>query len=276
VVSRNRSDDIRKMAEERAVDQRPQHLERWTRRTVRWIRERVGEAGARGTVLGLSGGLDSAVAAELCRRAFPEDSLAIIMPCHSLEEDSRDARYVGDVLGVDYETIVLDDIFDTMTRILPSGGEEEEMLARANLKPRLRMATLYYVANLRNYLVVGTGNRAELHLGYFTKYGDGAADMLPLGRLTKAQVLKVAEYLGVPDRILERSPSAGLWPGQTDEGELGFTYEQIDAHLLRGSANPEVAGEIRRLHEQTEHKRTPPPIPSFTLGEGAVDVCVDP
>ncbi|MFO7941801.1 MAG: NAD(+) synthase [Bacillota bacterium] len=251
-------------------------MEKWTRRTVEWIREQVEGAGAEGTVIGLSGGLDSAVVGELCRRAFPESSLAIIMPCYSLDDDSNDARFVAEEMGMDYATVVLDDTFDSMIEVLPEGDEEREKLARANLKPRLRMTALYYVANLRNYLVVGTGNRAEIHLGYFTKYGDGASDIRPLGRLTKAQVFKVAEYLQIPQRVIDRPPSAGLWPGQTDEGELGFTYEEIDAHLLRGSASPEVTERIRQMHERTEHKRTAPPVPPFTLGEGAVPVNVDP
>ncbi len=275
-MSRNPSEEIRRKAEERAVDQRPRHLERWTRRTVKWIGEQVRGAGCEGTVYGLSGGLDSAVAGELCRRAFPESSLGVIMPCHSLVEDAEDARYVAREMGIDHTMIVLDSSFDAMQQALPrSDDPEREELARANLKPRLRMATLYYLAALENRLVVGTGNRAEIHLGYFTKYGDGASDLLPLGRLTKAQVFKVAEYLGVPQRIIDRPPSAGLWPGQTDEGELGFTYEEIDAHLLRGSSSPEVAERIAEMHRKTEHKRTMPPMPPFTLGEGAVPVCVE-
>ncbi|MFP4200668.1 MAG: NAD(+) synthase [Bacillota bacterium] len=275
-MSKSQSDEIRKKAEQRAIGQRSLHLEKWTRRTVSWIKEQVESAGARGTVIGLSGGLDSAVVGELCRRAFPKTSLAVVMPCHSPDEDSRDARSLAEEMGMECTSISLDETFDAMIEVLPEGDPEREGLARANLKPRLRMATLYYIANLHNYLVVGTGNRAEIHLGYFTKYGDGASDIRPLGRLTKAQVCKVAEYLGIPQRIIDRPPSAGLWPGQTDEGELGFTYEEIDAHLLRGSASPEVAERITRMHEMTEHKRTAPPLPPFTLGEGAVPVKVDP
>src|SRR5690606_5628013 len=107
-------------------------------------------------------------------------------------------------------------------------------MAVANLKPRLRMTTVYYVANTRNYLVAGTGNRSELTIGYFTKYGDGGVDLLPIGRLLKAEVRELARELGIPERIITKAPSAGLWAGQTDEGEMGFTYAELERYLSEG------------------------------------------
>jgi NAD+ synthase len=133
----------------------------------------------------------------------------------------------------------------------------------ANVKPRLRMATLYFIANTLNYLVAGTGNRSELSIGYFTKYGDGGVDMLPIGRLVKSEVRALASELGVPEPIIEKPPSAGLWAGQTDEGEMGFTYEDLERYLNEGSAGvaAPIADTITRLARASEHKRSLPPMP---------------
>ncbi len=275
-MNKKGSEHIRRRAEEDAEEKAERRLRRWTDRTVKWIRAKVSEAGCTGVVIGLSGGLDSAVVAALCQRAFPEEARAVFLPVHSLEADRNDAEKVAKILGIKFDVIALDDVFDQFLEVLPPADEASEQLAKANLKPRLRMAALYYVAAVHNSLVVGTGNRAEIYLGYFTKYGDGATDIMPLARLTKAQVVRVGQYLGIPDEVINRSPSAGLWPGQTDEDELGISYNQIDAFLLRGAATTEVADKIRSLHKKTEHKRHPPPLPPFTLSEGAVSVEMDP
>nr|MCU0256832.1 NAD(+) synthase [Vicinamibacterales bacterium] len=135
-------------------------------------------------------------------------------------------------------------------------------LAQANLKPRLRMTTLYYVANRLNYLVAGTGNRTEIAIGYYTKYGDGGVDLLPLGALVKSEVRALARELGVPAPIIEKPPSAGLWIGQTDEGEMGFTYAELEDYLLRGpdAVAPATVMKIERLVRASEHKRHLPPV----------------
>jgi NAD+ synthase len=136
--------------------------------------------------------------------------------------------------------------------------EPVEAMARANVKPRLRMLSLYYYANLLGYLVLGTGNKAELTMGYFTKFGDGGADALPLGDLVKAEVRELARLLGVPREVVERAPSAGLWAGQTDEVELGLSYEQLDRFLLTGSSgDPAADAEIRRREAASRHKVQP-------------------
>ena len=133
----------------------------------------------------------------------------------------------------------------------------------ANVKPRLRMASLYFLANSLNYLVAGTGNRSELTLGYFTKYGDGGVDLLPIGMLLKSQVRVLARELGVPPRIVEKAPSAGLWLGQTDEHEMGFSYDDLERYLITGteSVAPATAIRIERLVRASDHKRTLPPMP---------------
>jgi len=192
-----------------------------------WIAARVKEAGLRGAVLGLSGGVDSAVTAALCKMALGERVLGLIMPCGSDRADEEDATYVAAKLGVATATVRLDGPFRALVEELdvPAG------LACANLKPRLRMAVLYYYANSTSYMVVGTGNKTELAIGYFTKYGDGGVDILPLGDLYKTQVWALAREICIPGRIVEKPPSAGLWEGQTDEGEMGIAYEDLDRVL---------------------------------------------
>jgi NAD+ synthase len=165
-------------------------------------------------------------------------------------------------LDVPVRVMDLAPAYDALLSALGSPARDEERLrlARANLKPRLRMAALYYHANALNYLVVGTGNRSELELGYFTKYGDGGVDLLPLGGLVKGQVRELARFLGVPEPIVTRPPTAGLWEGQTDEGELGLTYEQIDRYLTGGPVPEEVRRRIEALGRASAHKRALPPV----------------
>lgn len=228
----------------------------------RWIRERVEKAGAEGIVVGLSGGVDSAVVAGLARRAVGENVLGVLMPCHSQPVDAEYARLVAEALDIKSTTVELGPVYDALVAALPEGPA----LAQANLKPRLRMATLYYIANTRNYLVAGTGNKAELMVGYFTKHGDSGVDMLPLGDLYKWQVWELAREIGVPQPIIDRPPTAGLWPGQTDEGEMGITYAALDAilaALAKGrepDADPENVEKIRRMIAASAHKRALPPI----------------
>ena len=136
-------------------------------------------------------------------------------------------------------------------------------LPLANLKPRLRMSALYFIANSLNYLVAGTGNRSELTIGYFTKHGDGAADLLPIGRLLKSEVRLLATDLEIPQSIIDKPPSAGLWVGQTDEDEMGFTYSDLERYLVDGpgAVAPALAMRIERLIRVTEHKRAQSLIP---------------
>jgi NAD+ synthase len=228
-----------------------------------WIGEQVRAAGVAGTVVGLSGGIDSAVVAGLCARAVgPRNTLGVIMPSHSDPADVQDAALVGRTFKVDYRVADLTEAFDLFKRLLPPGTQ----LSDANLKPRLRMLTLYYYANAMNRLVVGTGNRSELSVGYFTKFGDGGVDILPLGNLYKSQVRELARELGVPDKIIDRAPSAGLWAGQTDEEEMGITYETLDATLQAIAAGdtsavePATLERVQRMISASEHKRRPAPI----------------
>jgi NAD+ synthase len=227
-----------------------------------WIASQVRASGGRGVVFGLSGGLDSAVVAGLAVRAFPDDCLGVIMPCHSDPADAADAALAAAALGVPTATVDLSPAYDALMAALAVAAPQAagDRLVAANLKPRLRMATLYAFANLRGYRVLGTGNRCELTIGYFTKHGDGAADLLPLGSLVKGEVRALGRHLGVPERILAKTPSAGLWVGQTDEGEMGLTYEDLDRYLLTGEAAPAVKARVEALRAASEHKRRLPPV----------------
>ena len=230
-----------------------------------WIKARVVGARSEGVVFGLSGGVDSAVVGALCRRAFPDSCLGLVMPCHSVASDVDDARLAARELGIPTEIVELDGVLDAFLRVLPQidGDSHAKKLAVANIKPRLRMTTLYYFANLRGYLVVGTGNRSEAAMGYCTKYGDAGVDILPLGNLLKSQVRDLARHLGVPERIIAKPPSAGLWEGQTDEEEMGLAYEELDCYLATGEASDEIRRRVDSQSRATAHKLTPPPIPDF-------------
>jgi NAD+ synthase len=238
-------------------------MEELARKLTSWIGEQVKAADAKGVVLGISGGLDSSAVAVLCKKALPQNTLGVLMPCYSSEIDLSHARLVAQKFDIATTTVTLDSVFDAVKKALPSAGfdAETEKLAQANLKPRLRMLTLYYLANRLGYLVVGSGNRSELEVGYFTKYGDGGVDILPLGNLLKSEVRELARYLGIPEEIISKPPSAGLWPGQTDEGELGISYEELDRYLMSGEASAEVKQRIEALSRSAAHKRCPPPSP---------------
>jgi NAD+ synthase len=230
---------------------------------ILWIRETVLAAGCKGVVLGMSGGIDSSVAAVLCKRAFPEATLGVIMPCHSCDIDREHAELVAAKFYIPVKIVVLDEVFNSLINALPDVGYNAptRKLAENNIKPRLRMVTLYYLANRLNYLLVGSSNRSELSVGYFTKHGDGGSDLIPLGNLIKRQVRELAEYLDIPRAIIDKPPSAGLWDGQTDEAELGLTYDELDRYLITGKAKPKIKEKIDFKIRRSTHKRCLPPVP---------------
>ncbi len=232
-------------------------------RLTEWIREKTVAAGCEGVVVGISGGIDSAVVAGLAVRAFPGSTLGVIMPCESLSEDIEHGHLVAQKYGFELKVIDLSPIYKAFVEILGEGNGPRSGLARANIKPRLRMITLYYYAQERNYLVLGTGNKSELTIGYFTKYGDGGVDLEPIGGLVKSQVRELARYLEVPEVIINKPPSAGLWAGQTDEDEMGLSYEELDRYILSGEASERARNKIERLARINQHKLQPPPIGIF-------------
>lgn len=236
-------------------------MDKYCSALVSWLQQYAHEAGADGAVFGMSGGIDSAVVSVLCKKAFNENAFGLIMPCYSDENDEIDARLVADKFDIKYHTVVLDKVYDEFLNIVEKSNN---CMAKANIKPRLRMTTLYYYAGIKNYLVVGSENKSELTVGYFTKYGDGGADLWPIGNLVKSQVKQLASYLNIPKEIIEKTPTAGLWSGQTDEREMGITYDELDRYIVTGQATTsEIETRIKALHKQSEHKRRLPQIPDF-------------
>jgi NAD+ synthase len=240
-----------------------QNSKRLAEELAGWIKDQVRRAGCEGVVLGISGGIDSAVTAGLSRRALGPDSvLGLIMPCHSIPEDEEHAHRIIETFGINQARIDLSSAFDALAALFPAGDQ----LATANIKPRLRMLTLYYFANLHHYLVIGTSNRSELAAGYFTKYGDGGSDILPLGSLLKYQVRDLAREIGVPQAIVEKAPSGGLWVGQTDEAEMGITYESLDTILDALDAgdttglDPAEVNKVKKMVAAAAHKRDAVPM----------------
>lgn len=232
------------------------------REMTAWIRDIVQGAGRKGVVVGISGGIDSAVVAALCKQALGDEVLGLIMPCGSDPKDYEDALRLARGLNMETMTVALDPVFSTLTQLLPDGSR----LAVANLKPRLRMLSLHYMANTRDYLVVGTGNKSELMIGYFTKYGDNGVDFMPIADMYKTDIFDLARHLDIPQEIIDRPPSAGLWQNQTDEQEMGMSYSDLD-HALRALESgaptdvaPEIMDRVRDMVARSDHKRHLPPI----------------
>lgn len=225
---------------------------------VKWLQEKAKEAGAQGLVFGLSGGIDSAVVAGLAKLAFPDTSLGIIMPCHSDPIDEEHGLLVAEALDLKTIKVDLTNIFDLFMESSQSEGNNK--LAMANVKPRLRMTTLYFHAQNNNYLVVGGTNKSEFVVGYYTKHGDSGVDLLPMAEFVKFEVVELARYLNIPKVIIDKKPSAGLWDNQTDEDEMGFTYDILDNYIKTGEGPKELTEKIDRMDKGSNHKRKFPPI----------------
>lgn len=232
-------------------------------RIEQMIRHAMWSSGCSGLVIGISGGLDSAVAAAMCCRAIGGSNvLGLTLPARVTEPgDIEDASVLCSQLSMEHRIIPIDAILDAF-HTLP--GYTDTRYLVGNLMARTRMAILYYYANLENRLVCGTSNRTEYMIGYCTKYGDSAADIQPILHLYKTEVFQAARDLGIPDSIIEKIPSAGLWPGQTDEEDLGLSYPDIDAALRKlqknawNAMNP-VEERVLSLVKESEHKRLDPP-----------------
>jgi len=226
---------------------------------VKFIKEIMAESGASGIVFGNSGGKDSALVGILCKKAC-ENTVGIMMPCESkrnFAEDMEDAMKVAGKFGIENRTVDL----TSAKRAVIEAAEKECALtttAVSNIAPRLRMTTVYLIGQSENRIVAGTGNASERYMGYFTKWGDGAYDFNPIADLTVTEIYEFLKYLGAPENIISKAPSAGLFEGQTDEGEMGVTYAAIDQYMETGEASPEETLIIERFHKKTEHKRRPP------------------
>lgn len=225
---------------------------------AKWLNGKVFEANAKGIIFGLSGGIDSAVLAGLSKIAFPEDSLGLIMPCHSNPVDEEHALLVADSLDLKVEKVDLTETYDQLLQSLNLEGTNN--LATANIKPRLRMITLYYYAQTHNYLVTGASNKSEIMVGYFTKHGDSGVDLLPLASFTKTEIREMARCLNIPKIIINKSPTAGLWENQTDEKEMGFGYDVLDNYIKKKTGPKDIVEKIDTMYRKSEHKRNFPPI----------------
>lgn len=250
---------------------------------VRFLSSQVAQAGAAGAVVGLSGGVDSALVASLARESLgPERVFALSLPDENTPPSLRaEVQGYARLLGIPLREVSLAPWFAALREDLP---ELTERTGGGNARARLRMIALYAEARSHRALVLGTGNKSEILLGYFTKFGDGGADLLPLGDLYKTAVYSLAREMGLPKSILERAPSAGLYPGQTDEEELGEPYSVLDP-ILRGLEElwepeaiareldlplPRVLGVVHRV-ESSRHKRRLPPIPKLGLRTVGLD-----
>ncbi|WP_232686619.1 NAD+ synthase [Halobacterium zhouii] len=240
-----------------------------------FLRDTVESAGAERCVLGLSGGIDSTTVAHLAVDELGADALhGLVMPgSASRGENMSDAERVAEDLGIEYDVVEIDPFVDLLTEAYPAA--EGDRLAVGNARARTRAVLNYLVANHEDGLVLGTGNRTEALAGYFTKYGDQAVDCNPIGNLYKMQVRQLARDLGVPEDLVAKTPTAGLWQGQTDEDEMGVGYDTIDAvlaiHVDGGvpaaatathlGVEESVVQRVRELYERSEHKRAMPPAP---------------
>ena len=224
---------------------------------IRFVRETLDKANAKGVVFANSGGKDCALVGILCKKAC-ENTVSVVLPCgirRNYNEDTEDALRLARHFDIQTRIIDLKETFDTFTRALRPNLSE---LAASNIAPRLRMQVLYAIAQSEGRLVAGTGNRSEIFLGYFTKWGDGAYDLNPIADLTVSEVYEFLRYFDAPPSIICKSPSAGLYEGQTDEGDLGFSYADLDRFLLTGEATDENIEKFVRHHNTTEHKRRLP------------------
>jgi NAD+ synthase len=231
------------------------------RERIAFIRQIIKDAGVEGIVFGNSGGKDSALTGILCKLAC-DNVLGVAMPCGSKQNYGSDIDDAIALSGQYDIPIITVDLTETRSALLAALEKTGALnpAAFTNIAPRLRMNALYAIAQTRRSLVAGTGNRSERHMGYFTKWGDGAFDFNPIGDLTVREVFEFLRYLGAPDSIVEKAPSAGLFDGQTDEKDMGVTYEAIDRYLLEGEAEADDLTIIERYHSVSGHKRETPKI----------------
>jgi len=231
-------------------------LENYLDYLVEYLQTTVKEAHAQGVIVGISGGIDSAVVAYLAKKAFPENYLTVWMPIDSSKLDWDCVDQLVKTNDLKSVTIDLKEPYESWLKLVSITGQPSD-LVKANAKARLRMTTVYGIGQMHNYLVLGTDNLDEWYTGYFTKYGDGGVDVALLVHLLKREVRQAAKILNVPEAIINRAPTAGLWEGQTDENELGFSYDEIDDYLLtKKSDNQQLVDRIEKLHQASEHKRT--------------------
>lgn len=239
------------------------NVEQYVLKIGNWIKEHIKNAGANGVVLGMSGGVDCSTVAALCATNGINVHLVLMPYGDNMEKTKNysDAMELISKFNISYHIFDIKPAVDSLEIKDVNSNETIINLAKANIRPRVRMTYLYEYAQINNLLVIGTGNLSERTVGYFTKWGDGANDLNPVGMITKKEIYVLAKYLGVPDSIINKKPSADLWEGQTDEQELGISYSQIDEYILNGTCGDlNIDNIIRTKHERTTHKLKPIPI----------------
>ncbi|RLF42302.1 MAG: NAD(+) synthetase [Thermoplasmata archaeon] len=248
-----------------------------------FIRIYVENSRCKGVVVGLSGGLDSAVTAVLCKKAIGrERTTCLFLPDDSTpESDIRDQKTIVEMFNLKCETRDITSLVKTTSE---TSVIKPDKMALANIKARIRMVLLFEYANMTNKLVCGTSNKSELLIGYFTKYGDGGVDIMPIGDLYKTQVRDLARFLGIPDEIIDKAPTAGLYKGQLDEKEIKLKYDQLDRILMglekklsidkiaeAADVSVEEVLRIKGRRVGTQHKRRSPLIPKIGIRTPGLD-----
>lgn len=235
-------------------------LEKYLLEIEKFLKDYLAKSKCDCYVLGLSGGVDSSLVAAIARKAVGKEKLyCYAIRINSNQKDVDDAIEVARQLDLNLQVISMDISYQEIEGELV--GREFSRLTKSNLKVRMRMLALYAFAQEKNGLVLGTDNKDERYVGYFTKWGDGAADLLPIVHLTKSEVVEAAKLYGLSDDLANRTPSAGLFEGQTDEKEMGVTYKDLDDYLLGKEISDEAKARIEHLHKVSEHKRNPIPEP---------------
>jgi NAD+ synthase len=279
------STNVSVVSEEAPLDLRLSgaELEAHREHIVSFVADLLESAGADGAVIGLSGGIDSTLTAHLAVEALGADGVhGLVMPSDvNTEGNMTDAERVAEMLDISYDVVDINPIVDAFVDAFPADDtgtrlDDDLQMAAGNVRVRTRAVLNYFVANAENRIVLGTGNRSEALAGYYTKYGDQAVDCNPIGNLYKQQVRQLAAHVGVPEDLVTKTPSAEMWLGQTDEAEMGLTYDTLDAILalhvdgpLSKSATVRELGvsetqvdRVVELYERSEHKRHMPPAPT--------------
>ena len=237
-----------------------------TKNIENFLQNQISETKTNGLILGLSGGIDSAVIAYLCSRVSKEKTLALVLPDTKIspKEETQDAIKIIEELGIEHKLLDINYIVSEYSKYI-----EPNQRALGNLRARIRTNLLYYYANSKNLLVVGSSDKSEYYIGYFTKFGDGASDILPIVSLYKTQVRKLAKFLGVPDSVISKKSSPNLWLGHVAEEEIGAKYEEIDLILYCiidkklsieetvkiTEIDKKIVDKIYQLYITSEHKR---------------------
>ncbi|QUE30809.1 NAD(+) synthase [Francisella philomiragia] len=240
--------------------------EEYSKKLIKWLKKICINYPAEGFVIGISGGIDSAVAASLAVKTGLPTTALILPSKNNQDQDMKDGLELIKNLDIEHHIVTIQPAYDTFiesTLNFTNSQNDRQHVIKGNAQARLRMMYLYAYAQQNNRIVIGTDNACEWYMGYFTKFGDGAADILPLVNLKKSQVFEMGKYLKVPQNIIDKAPSAGLWQGQTDEDEMGVTYQEIDNFLDGKEVSAKALERINFWHNRSHHKRSMAFTPNF-------------